>query len=549
MEIIDKLSILAVDDDTTVREFLALILSEDYNLETAKDYDEFKKILKTGTPNIILLDLTLPDGSGIEICKTLRADERYSSIFILILTASNDNATIEQGYTAGADDFIRKPVNPYELKSKIDIFGKIIINRNILHSTLASQVSLNRKLYSLSLFVQEYLSVHSLQPDHHAAQYLPEIISTGYFELVKIENGNYISLLQKQYDTGFNYRSFAQINDAHNVVVDIHKKIEIVTIKAGTSMLHAAIATLYADKQVYGYILLENNRPYTAQDKEVLSLLTDFISLMVERFSIEQELNRRNSEYKSEINKIRKVQAAIAPNFDKVPGYDIAYFFLPAQDLSGDFFDGYFLNEDIYQLLIVDVTGHGIASSYVGNQVRTLFRTASTAERSLEEIVKIVNDRIAIDLKGTYYFCTAIVCRLHLKTGTVEFLSAGHPDALLYNSQHKTCDNISYTGPLVGLFKDNNYSSRKITMNKGDTLYIYTDGIIEASNADGDQQDEQFGKDRLTQIFCQNQDLPPRDQNLAIIDAVYQYTDYCEQDDDMTAICIRKTGEREAGER
>lgn len=267
--------------------------------------------------------------------------------------------------------------------------------------------------------------------------------------------------------------------------------------------------------------------------REIVSKVRSFEKIIL----IQRELRRKNAQYRSEISKIRNIQVAQIPDFKEVSGYDIAYGYLPAQDISGDFMDGFFISDTVYQLVLCDISGHGMASAYIGNEVRTMLKTLSLGGGAMAEIAVRVNDTLAANIRNLYYFATLVMCRFDLRSGTVEYLNAGHPDVFLQTVRDYGCRALGRTGPLLGLFPDKQYAMSRIEMSPGDSLLLYTDGLSESMRDDSDE--EMYGEERLRDSFIEARELPSRDILHAVIGSVYEFTDYGEQKDDITAICIK----------
>ncbi|HXF84193.1 MAG TPA: response regulator [Anaerolineales bacterium] len=112
--------ILIVDDNPTARETLvAMLEGNGYQLELAKDGFEALNMLKKMRPDLILLDVMMPGMDGFEVCRRIRATPELAEVPILILTALDDRASLLQGIEAGADDFLTKPVDRYELAARV----------------------------------------------------------------------------------------------------------------------------------------------------------------------------------------------------------------------------------------------------------------------------------------------------------------------------------------------------------------------------------------------------------------------------------------------
>ena len=542
LKINSKLKILALDDDPFILKVLRQILPEDIDLLTTDSCKDFHSVLKEWEPNIVLVDLILPDGDGIDLCREIRTNPEQRDIFIVIITGSTDQDTIENGYSAGADDFIRKPFIASELRAKMRMFERIIRARSGLHYAYRTQVDYNRKLYSLSTLVEKNLKNRDILTAFRTAEFLYEIIEGTYIELVHKKEGQHKSLTRKSIlsdDTPSrpSFRTFEQLNNALDLLSNTKEGTRIFRVQVNDRVIHCCLCTLHLSGSEYGYILLENDHSMSAEDKEILTLFTGFFTLLTNRFRIEKVIEDMNREFKAEISKIRRIQVSMMPNFKKIPGYDISATYLPAQDLSGDFFDGFYLDDETYQIILCDVAGHGVAASYVGNEIRTLFRIASSQTRDLARIAGAVNTSLCRDMEGLAYYCTAIILQVNFREGTIRYLNAGHPSALYYSSENGTCETLEQTGPIIGLFDDNVYNSQEFRMRENDSLLVYTDGITEAFNDNGS---EMYGEGRLIECFSEAMGKASRDINHYLVGSLYEFVDYSEQVDDITIVCIRR---------
>ena len=131
--------ILIADDEPDILEILQYNLrAEGYEVFTAKNGNEAIEVAKINNPQLIILDIMMPEKSGIEACAILRAMPMFRKTFIIFLTALSDEVTEIKGLETGAGDFIAKPVSPRGVMSKVNAFfrrlehsglGKIQINQ------------------------------------------------------------------------------------------------------------------------------------------------------------------------------------------------------------------------------------------------------------------------------------------------------------------------------------------------------------------------------------------------------------------------------------
>ena len=115
-----EIKILCVDDEPDILEILKYNLShEGYQISTAKDGKTAVKKAKETHPNLIIMDIMMPNMDGIEACEILRSDERFNDTLIMFLTARGEDYSYVAAYEAGADDYVTKPVKPKILLSKV----------------------------------------------------------------------------------------------------------------------------------------------------------------------------------------------------------------------------------------------------------------------------------------------------------------------------------------------------------------------------------------------------------------------------------------------
>ncbi|MGB1132193.1 MAG: response regulator transcription factor [Flavobacteriaceae bacterium] len=145
--------ILIVDDDPDIIEILTYNLSnEGYNVKSAANGIEAIKKAKKFIPDIILLDVMMPEMDGIEACSNLREIESLSKSMIIFLSARGEDFTQIAAFDAGADDYINKPVKPKILLKKISsISRRILSENNNTSNIIVGSLSIDRESYSVTL--------------------------------------------------------------------------------------------------------------------------------------------------------------------------------------------------------------------------------------------------------------------------------------------------------------------------------------------------------------------------------------------------------------
>jgi DNA-binding response OmpR family regulator len=114
-------TVLVVDDEPSIVELVRVTLEDDrVRVVTAADGAEALDAVLTDRPDLVLLDVNLPDLSGLEVCRRLRADARTRGTKIVMLTAAAQRDDVERGQAAGADDYLTKPFSPVRLLSLVE---------------------------------------------------------------------------------------------------------------------------------------------------------------------------------------------------------------------------------------------------------------------------------------------------------------------------------------------------------------------------------------------------------------------------------------------
>lgn len=151
----DQCQILVVDDNERVLEAFSMILSQDgYQIFTAETGQAALEIAYNKRPDVIVLDIVLPDVSGIEVCRQIKQDTDTRSIPILIVTGMIDRARRLEGLNAGADDFVSKPIDPVELTARVrsllrakQLYDEVEASRHELEKRVADRTRELQKAY------------------------------------------------------------------------------------------------------------------------------------------------------------------------------------------------------------------------------------------------------------------------------------------------------------------------------------------------------------------------------------------------------------------
>ena len=206
----------------------------------------------------------------------------------------------------------------------------------------------------------------------------------------------------------------------------------------------------------------------------------------------------------------------------------------PAKEVGGDLFDFYFRDEKLF-FCIGDVSGKGVPASLFMAVTRSAFRTVSAHESKPNLIVNTINNTVA-DMNKTNMFVTLFVGVLDLPTGLLHYCNAGHDAPLLVGAGvgDLPCDsNIP-----VGVMPEWDYSLQEAEIYTGTTIFLFTDGLTEATDANY----QLFEMERINDVAVRalaNQQQEPRQLISLMTEAVHEFVGDAEQSDDLTMMAIQ----------
>ena len=232
----------------------------------------------------------------------------------------------------------------------------------------------------------------------------------------------------------------------------------------------------------------------------------------------------------------KEIQQNEIPNaFPAFPGrdeFDLYAMMNPAKDVGGDFYDYYFIDDNHLALVIADVSGKSISGSLNMIKAKVLLKNISSNNYDPSEILCKLNNSF-IDNNKMDMFVTMWFGIVEISTGKITFSNAGHPDAIIINDD-ATDLYITKHGIPIGVTKDYKYTNSVINLNKGDKLFIYTDGITDIVNLNN----EEYGFNRLIRNIYSNKDNNVKEVIDSVNKELKEYSKGNIQFDDVTMLCF-----------
>jgi phosphoserine phosphatase RsbU/P len=323
-------------------------------------------------------------------------------------------------------------------------------------------------------------------------------------------------------------------NESSVVVPDVRLDPRYVQGRAAT-ISEIAVPVILNGRTI-GALNLESDflATYTNEDVGVLQFFADAAAISIEkamlhRQLLEQELVGR------QLETARKVQSSLLPRkAPKMRGYDIAGICQPAEEIGGDYFDYIQLSRTRIGLAVADVSGHGIPAALVMTAFRALLRTKALGEYGPANVASAIN-RLLPEFTGDNHFVTVLYAILEIRTGSLRYISCGHPPPLMLRVDG-TVEKLAQKNMALGVFPNMRYIDEQIQMNAGDTLVLYTDGVVELMDPKG----EAFGFQRLVEVVREHRQLAA----VALIDKVIETTRVFSGDDgypdDLTLVVVHR---------
>jgi sigma-B regulation protein RsbU (phosphoserine phosphatase) len=244
----------------------------------------------------------------------------------------------------------------------------------------------------------------------------------------------------------------------------------------------------------------------------------------------EREL-RRQAELEQELRLARDIQQGLLLEaVPRLPGWEISAVSLPARDLGGDLYDFLPLGADQHGIMIGDVSGKGLPAALRMAVARTVFRHEARRGLPPGATLAAINRSVIAEIPQGMITMLYVVLDTH--AGRVRLANAGHNYPLVINGEVRE---LELTGLPLGVDADSDYEEVSASIAPGDTVLLYTDGVIEATNAG----EEYYGFERLAALLGGRPNIKPRALVQALLHELRTWS-AIGQADDITVVVVRR---------
>ena len=238
----------------------------------------------------------------------------------------------------------------------------------------------------------------------------------------------------------------------------------------------------------------------------------------------------------NELDVASKMQQSILPtSFPETSEYQVFGNMAPARNVGGDFFDIIYMENGRIGLAVADVSDKGVPAALFMMSSRTLLKGSAIGMGDPGSVLGEVNTLLT-ENNETVMFVTLLYAIYDPETGVLTYSNGGHCNPLLVHTDGSS-EELPHTGGVaLGVMPELDYQEANVTLAPGDTLVLYTDGVSEAMNAEG----EEFGIERLQDLFSAQPPSDAKQANEAVLQAVADFAGDTPQSDDVTCLVIRR---------
>ena len=278
----------------------------------------------------------------------------------------------------------------------------------------------------------------------------------------------------------------------------------------------------------------------------------DEIEVLAESFAKQSALNMlyidqirhvtaEKERISAELDMASKIQASqlprLFPAFPNRREFSLFASMTPAKEVGGDFYDFFMVGTDHIALVMADVSGKGVPAALLMMVARVLIKSSLQNGKSPAEALESVNKQIC-ESNDAGFFVTIWVAVLEISTGKGVASNAGHEHPVLRRAGG-SYELVIYRHSMpVGTMEGIRFEQHEFQLNPGDSIFVYTDGVAEATNGD----DELYGTERMLSALNSEPDAQPEQVLGNVMNDINGFVDGAEQFDDITMLCIRYMG-------
>lgn len=304
----------------------------------------------------------------------------------------------------------------------------------------------------------------------------------------------------------------------------------------------AMIAPLIYGDQNLGILVMARSgetEPFLTNEFQIFKAIADQSAFALTTATIFSEAAEKKR-LDQDLQVAHEIQRILLPaSGPEIAGFQISGINIPARQVSGDYYDYITVDPVHCGVVIADVSGKGIPASLIMAMCRSVLRSKATGQHSPAAVLRLVNEQLFPDIKEDMFISMAYAI-LERDSPTVTLCRAGHDAPLLYSAATRSVSRINPPGMALGIDSGGVFNrvttDYSLTLATDDCLILYTDGVTEALNSDG----EEFGMEKLIQSILASASDGAAGVITRLTDDLRDFVGAHPQHDDITLIVIRK---------
>jgi serine phosphatase RsbU (regulator of sigma subunit) len=300
----------------------------------------------------------------------------------------------------------------------------------------------------------------------------------------------------------------------------------------------AMCVPLWNNGNVSGLIYVDMQRGiqgFSKVDLEALTLVANVAAVKIDNvrlFLKEQKMK----EMERELRAAAKIQQRLLPGTPpEIPGYEIIGYNKPCYDVGGDYFDYLQRDPQTLSFAVGDISGKGMSAALLMASLQASLHAHGSTRESVSELVSQLNRAVCRNSEDDK-FSTFFYGEVDVSSGELSYCNAGHNPPLLFRAADGDVVPLKGGGMILGFDPDVSYETMKGTVQPGDLLVAYSDGVTESQNED----EEEFGESRLIRAVQEWRDQPVGILKTKIDSAVDEFVDGAGQFDDYTLVLLKR---------
>ncbi len=485
---------------------------------------------------VLLIGLGVVLSGNLKWIPYLTFKEKWKSLLFFFIILYSCGHLFVEIYGFGNDQIY--PVNLTDNLFLIALFGFIFIYA--LFSFLVTLFNLPTS----SVFEQKLTEAinfqrlsQSIQPGENEAQVLDILMdscmSAAYVDAAWLEMGGSDSLqgfYQERYIDQETRNEISSLiksqKSAQNWAVESRPdQLQPLTVRMDHPRFESVLLVpLVIHKSAIGRIVL-CKEVRDGFNKEMVNIISTFVRQACIAVENHRLLNQaiQNERYQEELKIAQRVQKSLLPTeLDHNNTFEICAFSNAADEVGGDYYDTFQLDEHRYVLIIGDVSGKGTSAAFHMSQMKGIFHSLIQLNLSPAEFMIKANSALSKCLERNH-FITASLFLINTQDNKISHARAGHVPTLFHQVKTGKSDFLGIDGLGLGILRNMQYEKhveeKEFTYQVGDVLVLFTDGIVEAKN----EKSQQFGFERIRTLLEVYHQLSPKDIQAKIIDSLHSF--------------------------